>query len=135
MGDRETERRLAMFQQLLGAGPTRRARLDILVFWGRHPGGWYSRAAITPWTRLSRQAIQCALQELVGEGIVETEGQWPEVYYRLAQDTENLALVKQLASLTPNERRLVLHHLKRADEEDGRQRISDGWRRRLAEAQ
>lgn len=94
--------------RLLGQGPTRRARFDLLVFWGRYPGGWSTRAAISPRTRLPKQDIDRALAELVDEGIVDVHGGAPRPYYGLTTAPEILAAVKNLGLLTPRERQALL---------------------------
>jgi hypothetical protein len=101
----------AMLQHLLGDGPTQRARFDLLVFWGRYPGGWSTRAAIHPMTRLPRRDIDGALAELVEEGIMEVQGNPSRPYYSLATSPELLEVIKQLGRLTPKERRALLSRI------------------------
>jgi len=97
-----------VLHRLLGDGPTRRARLDLLVFWAHFPGGWSTRAAIRPRTRLARRDIDQALAELVESGIARVHDEPGGPYYSLMSSPQLLDAVKQLGLLTPNERRAVL---------------------------
>lgn len=94
--------------RLLGTGPSRRARFDLLVYWGRHPGGWSTRAAIRPQTRLPGQAIDQALTELVEEGLVRVHQGEARPYYSLLQSPEILTVIKRMGRLTPRERQALL---------------------------
>ncbi len=102
---------MKMLRRLLGYGPTQRARFDLLVFWGRYPGGWFSRAAISPMTGLSRRDIDQALAELVEEGIVGAHADPSGPYYSLTAAPQILDLIRQLGLLTPNERRYVMNRV------------------------
>jgi hypothetical protein len=98
-----------MIRRLLGDGPTQRARWDILVFWGRYPGGWYSRAAIDPITTVPGHEVGRALEQLVEEGIVDVDSGAYGKYYALTDSPRILSLIKRLGTLSPNARRLVLN--------------------------
>jgi hypothetical protein len=100
-----------VLQRLLGRGPTQRARFDLLVFWGRFPGGWYSHAAIGPVTRSPRRDIDHALEELVAEGIVDAHPDAAGTYYSVTTSPLMLDVIKQLGRLTPNERRALLSRI------------------------
>jgi biotin operon repressor len=100
-----------LVQRLLGDGLTQRARFDLLVFWGRYSGGWYSRAAISPMTGLARRDIDKALAELVEEGIVEVHADPFGPYYSLTTSPQIHNFILQLGHLTPNERRALLSRI------------------------
>ncbi len=116
------ESRLAVLRRILGNHLTSRSRLDLLLFWGRYPGGWFGRAVIRPFTRSSRKEIQRALDELVAEGVIERRRDGDIPYYALTRDVRVRGAVKELARLTPNERRYLLHQSIRHEVEgdDGR---------------
>jgi hypothetical protein len=105
------EEQTKIVQRLLGDGLTQRARFDLLVFWGRYPGGWYSHAAIGPITRFPRRAIDQALEELVAEGIVDAHPDASGAYYSVTTSPQMLDVIKQLGHLTPNERRALLSRI------------------------
>ena len=98
-----------LIRRLLGDGPTQRARWDLLVFWGRYPGGWYSRRAIDPRTSLPRREIELALEELVAERVVDVHSDAYGKYYALTNAPLTLALIKRLWTLSPNAKRLVMN--------------------------
>jgi hypothetical protein len=100
-----------MLHRLLGDGKTQRARFDLLVFWGRYSGGWYSRAAISPMTRSPRRDIDQAVEELVAEGIVDAHPDADGTYYSVTTSPQMLDVIKQLGHLTPNERRDLLSRI------------------------
>lgn len=104
-----TGRRLAVLRLILEKHLTSRSRLDLLVFWGRYPGGWFDRAAIKPFTRASRREVEQALEELVAEGVIRCQRDGHVSYYALTEDVEVRGAVQELPRLTPNERRYLLH--------------------------
>ena len=102
-------RRLATLRLILGEFLTSRGRLDLLVFWGRYPCGWFDRRAIRPHTRASRDEMEQALEELVEEGVVRRRRDGPVASYALTEAGGIRRAVEDLARLTPNERRYLLH--------------------------
>jgi len=96
-------------QRILEKHLTCRCRLDLLAFWGRYPGGWFGRAALRPLTRSSRKEIEQALDELVEEGVIECRRDGDVPYYTLTTDVRVRGAVKELARLTPNQRRYLLY--------------------------
>jgi len=118
-GEQPETSRLAILQRILGSHLTSRSRFDLLLFWGRNPGGWFDRGAIRPFTRLSRQEIEESLEELAAEGVIRCQRDGHMAYYALSQDVGIRRAVKELARLTPNERRYLLHQcLRRQSAED-----------------
>jgi hypothetical protein len=110
-----------VISRLLGDGPTQRARWDLLVFWGRYPGGWYSRGAIDPRTSLPRREIELALKELVAEGVVDVHSDAYGKYYALTTAPRTLALIKRLWTLSPNAKRLVLNRFLNPSKRESRE--------------
>ena len=102
-------RRVAVLRLMLGEFLTSRGRLDLLVFWGRYPCGWFDRRAIRPHTRASRDEMEQALEELVEEGVVRRRRDGPVASYALTEAGGIRRAVEALARLTPNERRYLLH--------------------------
>ncbi len=106
MSGLESESRI--LGKLLGSSVTRRARWDLLVFWGRFPGGWYTRAAIDPVTTEPKYQIERALQELVEDGVVDLHRDTYGEYYALTDAPQILSAIRRLCTLSPNARRLVM---------------------------
>ncbi|MDP2674214.1 MAG: hypothetical protein Q8Q00_04815 [Dehalococcoidia bacterium] len=102
-------RRLTTLRLILGEFLTSRGRLDLLVFWGRYPCGWFDRRAIKPHTRASRVEIERALEELIEEGVVRRHRDGPVASYALTEAGGIRRAVEDFARLTPNERRYLLH--------------------------
>ncbi|MFQ5472419.1 MAG: hypothetical protein ACE5FA_06000 [Dehalococcoidia bacterium] len=99
--------RVATLANVLGDHLTSRPRLDLLLFLGRYPGGWYSRRAIDPLSVFPREAIGEALDGLVDEGVIETVQNGEVTYYRLTTDSRVRAAVIEMARLRRTDRRLL----------------------------
>ena len=99
---------LLVLQKVLGRHLTSRARYDLLLFWSRCPGGWSGRAAVGPRTRLPRQQIDQALDELVVEAVVRRiDEKCGAYYFALTEDPMLREAVRAFGRLTNSER----HHL------------------------
>lgn len=118
--DRQSgDSRLAVLRQILGSHLTCRSRLDLLVFWGKYPGGWFSRRAIRPFTQSSVNEVERALDDLVAESVIECRWDGDIPYYALTREVRIRRAVKELARLTPNERRYLLHQSMRQEAGSG----------------
>jgi DNA-binding transcriptional ArsR family regulator len=102
--------RTAVLQRILGGYLTSRSKLDLLIFWGRYPGGWFGRKAVSPLTRASRRQIEEALDELVQEGVIECRRDGAMSLYALTGDPTIRSAVEELPRLTRTEHRDLLHH-------------------------
>jgi len=105
--------RVAVLQRVLGEHLTSRSRLDLLVFWGRYPGGWFGRRAVRPFTRSSRKDIERALDELVVEGVIQCRRDGGVSLYALTPDAGIRQAVQELPRLTRHERRSLLQEAMR----------------------
>lgn len=105
-----TSSRVAILQRILGGYLTSRSKLDLLIFWGRYPGGWFGRRAVSPLTRASRRQIEDALDELVQEGVIHCRRDGAISLYALTRDVSIRRAVEELPRLTRSERRHLLHH-------------------------
>ncbi len=129
-------RRIAVLRLILGDHLTSRSRLDLLVFWGRYPCGWFDRRAIRPHTRAPREEIEAALEELVGEGVVRRRRDGAVPSYALTEAGGIRRAVEELPRLTPNERRYLLHlsaHRHRGSGEQGPDQPSPRVLRQIAD--
>jgi hypothetical protein len=105
-----TSSRVASLQRILGGYLTCRSKLDLLVFWGRYPGGWFGRRAVSPLTRASRRQIEDGLDELVQEGVIECRRDGAMYLYALTGDVSIRRAVEELPRLTRSERDHLLRH-------------------------
>lgn len=104
-----TSSRVASLQRILGGYLTCRSKLDLLVFWGRYPGGWFGRRAVSPLTRASRTQIEDGLDELVQEGVIKCRRDGAMTLYALTRDVSIRRAVEELRRLTRSERDHLLH--------------------------
>jgi hypothetical protein len=109
-GTEPTSSRVASLQRILGGYLTCRSKLDLLVFWGRYPGGWFGRKAVSPLTRASRKEIEQTLGELVQEGVINRRRDGAMSLYALTGDPAIRSAVEELPRLTRTEHRHLLHH-------------------------
>jgi hypothetical protein len=80
----------------------------LLLFWSRNPGGWSSRAAVSPYTMLPRREILKALDQLVAEGVLRRGTERDVEYYALTLDPALRDAVLGLAALSNYERHQLL---------------------------
>lgn len=119
------ERQLERLSSVLGRHLTTRAKLEVLTFWGRHPEGWCTRRAVAPFTLASRYEIDEALAELVEDRLLQRHQSGDLCLFALAEDGHVRRAVTELARLTPNERRHLLHRA-RLRGQDGRREPAQG---------
>lgn len=106
-GSQSEDRRLTILRSILGRHLTSRSRLDLLVFWGRYPCGWFDRRAVRPFTRSSREEIEAALDELVEEGVLRCRRDGAVPSYALTDAGAIRRAVQELPRLTRSERRYL----------------------------
>ncbi len=99
-----------------------RSELELLLFWGRWPYGWFGKTAITPLSTMAGAELDRALLRLIEAGIVRSKEENGKSYYGLADDSRVRVAVSTLARLTPNERRYLL---RRIGPKDPPPRVSD----------
>lgn len=102
-------RRLEGLGRVLGHHLSARAKLDLLLFWARNPGGWYTRRAIKPFSLLPRSQIDEALLALLEDGVVERREHNGVPFYALTENHGVRRAILELGRLTPNERRYLVH--------------------------
>lgn len=92
----------------LGGKPIGLAKMDLLGFWARHPGGWSSHGALAPWSRASRQDMNQAIEELVESGLItRTSGSNGRILYALDAHHQATEVLAQFSRLTPDEKRFI----------------------------
>lgn len=116
-----SDRQIARLLAAVGGHIGHRSTLDLLVFWGHYPNGWFGRRAIRPITLAPRREIEEALGSLVKDGVIECRYDGQEPYYSLTSDPSVREAVKELASLTTNARRYLLHLARGQRMTDGRE--------------
>lgn len=102
------EKRVEMLSQTIGRHLTTRAKLNVLTFFGRHPGGWCSRRAVAPLRLESRQEIDRALAELVEDGVLRRRQSGDLSLFAVAEGGHLRRAIIELSRLTPNERRRLV---------------------------
>lgn len=118
------ERQLERLGSVLGRHLTTRAKLDVLTFWGRHPGGWCSRRAVAPFSLASRHEIDESLAELVEDGVIQRRRSGDLNFFAPAEDGDLRGALMELARLTPNERRYLVHNARLQRGDDSHERAT-----------
>jgi len=93
----------------LGSKTMNSAKVELLSFWARHPGGWSSHGVLAPWSRDSRQDLDQAIDELVELGLIKRKStlSGPPLY--ALNDRHPLRKVLCVfAHLTPGEKKILI---------------------------